>query len=110
VRQLIDLSGSCRHVRPRRCRVTVINDSSEFVDVVREALGADGCVVTGFNANEVQLDAVVASRPELLIVDLLLGTQQETSGWELMLLARAPPTASHSDHPVLGRRRRPARP
>lgn len=73
-----------------RSRVTVINDSSDFVDVVREALQDRNCDVTGFAAVNVSLEDVVESRPGLLIIDLILSMpEQVMSGWELMLLARS---------------------
>jgi DNA-binding response OmpR family regulator len=75
----------------RPCRVTVINDSPDFVDAVRDALVDDGCVVTRFHTIDVGIDDLVASRPEILIVDLIPDWQQSTSGWEVMLLARSHP-------------------
>ena len=75
---------------PRRRRVTVINDSSDFVALMAEALRDHECEVTGFAAVQVEFDEVVESRPDLLVVDLILGSpEQQMGGWELILLARS---------------------
>ena len=74
----------------RRRRVTVINDSSDFVALMAEALRDHECEVTGFAAVQVEFDEVVESRPDLLVVDLILGSpEQQMGGWELILLARS---------------------
>jgi CheY-like chemotaxis protein len=74
-------------------RVTVVNDSEEFLALMAEILGDLGHQMTGYRAIEVSIDCVVGSAPDLLIVDLRLDDKaQELSGWEVMLLARAHPT------------------
>jgi CheY-like chemotaxis protein len=75
-------------------RITVINDSPEFLSLMNELISTIGHEMTGFEAVSVSLDEVVASEPELIVLDLRLEDQaQEISGWELLALARA--------HPVL---------
>jgi CheY-like chemotaxis protein len=74
----------------RMARVTVINDSSEFLDLMRDLLVDLGHEMTGLQAVETSIDEVVSSHPDLLIVDLRLEDKpQEISGWELVVLARA---------------------
>ena len=71
-------------------RITVINDSSEFLAVMDELIVSMGHQMTGFHALYAALDDVVASRPDVMILDLRLEDQrQATSGWELLALARA---------------------
>jgi DNA-binding response OmpR family regulator len=71
-------------------RVTVINDSSEFLDLMQEVLLEAGHRMIGFQAIATSLQDVLDSQPQLLIIDLRLEDQrQEMSGWELIILARA---------------------
>jgi CheY-like chemotaxis protein len=71
-------------------RVTVIDDSSEFLNLMRDLLTLLDHEMTGFMAVEASIEEVVASKPELLIVDLRLQDRpQEISGWELIILARS---------------------
>ena len=71
-------------------RVTVINDSSEFLDVMRDLLTSLHHEMTGLMAVEASIEQVVDAKPELLIVDLRLQDRpQEISGWELIILARS---------------------
>jgi CheY-like chemotaxis protein len=71
-------------------RVTVINDSTEFLDLMRDLLTDLGHEMTGYEAVETSIEEVVASDPQLLIVDLRLQNRpQEISGWELIILARS---------------------
>jgi CheY-like chemotaxis protein len=71
-------------------RVTVINDSTEFLDLMREVLLEAGHRMTGFQAIATSLQDVLDSQPQLLIIDLRLEDQrQEMSGWELIILSRA---------------------
>jgi CheY-like chemotaxis protein len=73
-----------------RARVTVINDSEEFLDLMREVLQALGHEMTGMQAVKASLDDVLRTSPDLLIVDLnLANPPQQMSGWELIVLARS---------------------
>jgi CheY-like chemotaxis protein len=73
-------------------RVTVINDSLAFLALMDDLLGAMDHEMTGFDAVTASLDEVVASRPDLLIIDLRLEDERQAiSGWELLALARAHP-------------------
>ena len=65
-------------------RVTVINDSSPFLELMREILLEAGHRMTGFQAVSTSIEEVVDSQPQLLIIDLRLeDKRQEISGWEL---------------------------
>ena len=71
-------------------RVTVINDSSEFIDLMRELVTSLGHQMTGLEAVHTSIEEVVRTKPDLLLVDLRLeNTPQEVSGWELVILAKA---------------------
>lgn len=71
-------------------RVTVINDSAEFLGLMQEILTELRHDMVGLRAVKVSIHEVVDSEPDLLIIDLLLeNTPQEVSGWELLLLARS---------------------
>ena len=70
-----------------RPSISVINDNPEFLELMRDILDEDaGYRVTTFHDGETSLDDLVASEPDLVIVDLLLGG---ASGWEIVALARA---------------------
>jgi DNA-binding response OmpR family regulator len=74
----------------RPARITVINDSPEFVELVRDVGQELGHTVAGFEAVDAGITEIAASRPDLLIIDLVLGDPAQTiNGWELLLLARA---------------------
>lgn len=71
-------------------RVTVINHSSEFLELMRDLLALIGHEMTGFEAVAASIEEIVDSRPDLIVVDLRLhDTPQMMSGWELLVLARS---------------------
>jgi len=71
-------------------RVTVINDSSDFLSLMREVITELGHEITGMEAVGTNIEDVVHSRPDPLIVVLRLeNTPQEVSGWETIILAKA---------------------
>lgn len=73
-------------------RITVINDSLAFLAVMDDLVGAVGHEMAGFDAVSASLDEVVATRPDILIIDLRLEDERQAiSGWELLALARAHP-------------------
>jgi CheY-like chemotaxis protein len=72
---------------PGRPRITVVNDNPEFLELMSAILDEDaGYDVSLFNGQEVGIDELAASDPDLVVVDLLLGG---ASGWEIVTLARA---------------------
>jgi CheY-like chemotaxis protein len=81
----------------RRPRVSVLNDNADFLDLMAAILDEDaGYDVQLFNGQETSIAELAASRPDLIIVDLLLGG---ASGWEIVTLARA--DAELSDIPII---------
>jgi DNA-binding response OmpR family regulator len=71
-------------------RVTVVNDSPEFLGMMQDVLASLGHQMTGFEAIETSIEEIVDTKPELLIVDLRLENKpQQISGWELLVLARS---------------------
>ena len=71
-------------------RVTVINDSPEFLKLMGDLLRELGHEMTGMLALETSIEEIVDSSPALLIVDLRRQDHsQEVSNWELIVLARS---------------------
>jgi CheY-like chemotaxis protein len=71
-------------------RVTVIDDSEEFLALMQDVLLTLGHEMAGFQAVQASIEEIVDSNPELLVVDLRLQDRpQEISGWELIILARS---------------------
>jgi len=80
--------------RRTRSRITVVDDSPEFLGMLVELLGedGDGYQVTAIDGELESFEDIVRTKPNLLIVDLVLrnaGTHM--SGWELVLLGRFHP-------------------
>ena len=70
-----------------RPRITVLNDNAEFLELMSAILNDDaGYEVATYSEATTSVDDLVASRPDLVIVDLLLGG---ASGWEIVALSRA---------------------
>jgi len=70
-----------------RPRITVLNDNPEFLELMSAILDEDaGYDVTTFSEATTSVDDLVESRPDLVIVDLLLAG---ASGWEIIALSRA---------------------
>jgi len=71
-------------------RVTVIDDSPDFIGLMQELITELGHTMIGMHAIGVGIEDVVGSRPDLLMVDLRLeNTPQEVSGWEMIVLAKS---------------------
>jgi CheY-like chemotaxis protein len=84
------LDGQHIPMVPRVARVSVVDDSSDFLDLMRELIEDLGYQMTGFTAVKVSIEEIVDSQPDLLIVDLRLqDTPQMISGWEAVVLARS---------------------
>jgi CheY-like chemotaxis protein len=72
---------------PARPRISVVNDNAEFLALMSAILDEEaGYEVTLFSGERMTVAELAAARPDLIIVDLLLGG---ASGWELVTLARA---------------------
>ena len=74
-----------------------VNDNPEFLELMSAILDEEaGYDVTLFDGEEMSIEELAASDPDLLIVDLLMGG---ASGWEIVTLSRA--DARLSDRPIL---------
>jgi CheY-like chemotaxis protein len=70
-----------------RPRISVVNDNPDFLELMSAILDEDaGYDVTLFDGEQTSVAELAASRPKLVIVDLLLGG---ASGWEIVTLARS---------------------
>ena len=70
--------------------ITVVDDSEEFLDLMREIISELGHQMTGLHAVRTSIDEIVETHPDLLMIDLRLEDRpQEISGWELLVLARS---------------------
>jgi CheY-like chemotaxis protein len=72
-------------------RVTVVNDSPEFLDLVRDILEGDRYETVLIDADRADaMELVRASRPDLLMIDLRLGGEGR-EGWNVAQQVRAEP-------------------
>jgi CheY-like chemotaxis protein len=70
-----------------RARITVVNDTESFLNLIREAL-EDRYSVTTFNGLHLTTQDLVDSRPDLIMVDLVM-RGRDLSGWHIIQLCRA---------------------
>ena len=71
----------------RTPRISVVNDNPDFLELMSAILDEDaGYDVSLFSGENTSIDELAESRPDLIIVDLILGG---ASGWELVALSRA---------------------
>src|SRR5207253_6659198 len=83
--------GERSMTRQDRSRITVVDDSPEFLGMLVELLGedGDGYRVTPMHGEVGSFEDIVRTKPNLLIVDLVLRNDDtHMSGWELVLLSR----------------------
>ena len=72
-------------------RVTVVNDNPEFLDLVHDILEDDRYDTITIDGDRPDaLDAIRASRPDLLMIDLRMGSEG-LHGWEIAQQVRADP-------------------
>lgn len=80
-----------------RARISVLNDNPAFLELMSAILDDDaGYDVTLFDGENTSIAELVESRPDLVIVDLILGG---ASGWEIVTLTRAEPKLA--DVPII---------
>lgn len=70
-----------------RARISVVNDTETFLSLIREAL-EDRYAVATFNGLNLTAEILLASRPDLIMVDLVM-RGRELSGWDVIQLCRA---------------------
>jgi len=74
--------------RPSDVRITVVNDTPEFLELMDEILGREaGFDVSPLHGEQVTIDEIAGTRPDLLLIDLRLGGGNPT-GWDIVLMAR----------------------
>jgi CheY-like chemotaxis protein len=74
--------------RPSNVRITVVNDTPEFLELMDEILGREaGFDVSPLHGEQVTIDEIANTQPDLLLVDLRLGGGNPT-GWDIVLMAR----------------------
>jgi CheY-like chemotaxis protein len=72
-----------------RPRISVINDNPDFLELMSAILEDEAHYdVTLFNGDHMRIEELRESRPDLVIVDLVLGS---ASGWDVIALSRADP-------------------
>lgn len=79
-------------IRPRAAfaaaRIAVVDDSREFLEVLRDVLGTRYDVTTHSVLHDI--GTLVASAPDLLVIDLHCGGPEGgLTGWEILALARS---------------------
>jgi CheY-like chemotaxis protein len=78
-------------------RITVVDDSVEFLELMREVLRDGGHEVTALQGAEARVEDLAATAPELLIVDLAIDpdgygdVENAMDGWALITMARVHP-------------------
>lgn len=73
-------------------RITVVNDNPQFLELVRDILKDEHYAVTTIDGDlEGASERIVDSRPELVILDLRLGTD-ELHGWDIAQQLRREPS------------------
>jgi CheY-like chemotaxis protein len=68
-------------------RITVVNDYPAFLELVEQMLGDAGHEVTGMHGQEVSVDQIAATKPDLLLIDVMVAGDAAT-GWDVIALAR----------------------
>jgi CheY-like chemotaxis protein len=72
-------------------RVTVVNDNPDFLELVKEILEDDRYTATTIDGDRPDaLDAIVDSRPDLLMIDIRLGVVGDR-GWQIARKVRRRP-------------------
>ena len=71
-------------------RITILDDHEELVEVLTELLETAGYEVAALTGPLTSLDEVAATRPDLIILDLIFpGDQRQMTGWEYLRLIRS---------------------
>lgn len=73
-------------------RITVVNDNPEFLELMGDLLEDEHYATTTIDGDdENALDRIIDSRPDLLIIDLRMGSEG-LHGWEIAQEVRAEPS------------------
>lgn len=71
-------------------RIVVIDDARDFTDMVADILHEGGHDVEACNVSDEALSCVVRAHPDLVLLDIRFGDNQET-GWDVLDELRAHP-------------------
>lgn len=69
-------------------RITVVNDNEQFLALMHDLLSEEGYDVKIVDGDGVTIESIAATDPDLLVIDLRLGSTAP-SGWDVLLMARA---------------------
>jgi CheY-like chemotaxis protein len=69
-------------------RITVVNDNEQFLALMHDLLSQEGYDVRVVDGDTATIDGIAATDPDLLVIDLRLGSTAP-SGWDVLLMARA---------------------
>jgi CheY-like chemotaxis protein len=69
-------------------RITVVNDNELFLALMHDLLSEEGYDVRIVDADGVTIESIAATDPDLLVIDLRLGSTAP-SGWDVLLMVRA---------------------
>ena len=71
-------------------RITLIDDHTEFRELLTELLTELGYEISALSGERTTIEEIAATRPQLLILDLILGGDaDQMSGWEYLKLVRS---------------------
>src|SRR5688500_4150328 len=77
---------------PRPARIVVVDDSPPVIELMEAILGGEAAYdVVGLSGRDADFGRLVAEAPDLIIVDLRLGSAPWHDGWELVQQARSHP-------------------
>ena len=69
-------------------RITVVNDNEQFLALMHDLLSQEGYDVQVIDGDTATIEAIAATDPDLIVIDLRLGAEAP-SGWDILLMARA---------------------
>ena len=73
-----------------KTRVTIVDDNRDFLELLTEILSDDGYEVAALTGRGTALDDIVATRPNLLILDINFpGGPEQASGWDYLRQLRS---------------------
>lgn len=71
-------------------RVTLVDDNLDFLELLTEILTEGGYEVTALTGQGTPLDEIIATRPNLVILDINFpGGQEQASGWDYLRQLRS---------------------
>jgi DNA-binding response OmpR family regulator len=74
-----------------RGRILIVDDNPVIVELLERKLGREGYEVTGCTESEKAMEKCLESRPDLIILDILMPGK---SGWDIMKELKEDPATS----------------